>query len=227
MITAIFVTFACTTVLYTTSLALSLFFSTKKGPDAVDRTVGQVVRVGVQTLIVIGASIDLVTPIGSLTPLVIGFYLYDMIHLATKPYGTSQHMFQVHHALTIALAGYLDLIDTPYKAEVNLIYILLETSSTAINTVSVLKYYRPVPASVSTANVAIYGITRIILYPLIVGRCALDVFKSDTLLINVFPICMLSTLYVACFYWFLALVRKHSKDYGGVSKRSDTLECEG
>jgi hypothetical protein len=227
MITAILATFAWTTVLHATSLALPLFISAKKGPDVVDRTVGQVVRVGAQALIVIGVSIDLVTPIGSLTPLVIGFYLYDMIHLATKPYGTSQHMFQVHHALTIALAGYLDLIDTPYKVEVNLIYILLETSSTALNAVCVLKSYCPVPVSVSTANVAIYGITRIVLYPIVVGRCVLDVFKSDTLLINVFPICMLSTLYVACFYWFLALVRKHSRDYGGVAKRADTLECEG
>ena len=227
MITAILATFAWTTVLHATSLALPLFISDKKGPDAVDRMVGHVVRIGAQTLIVIGASIDLVTPIGSLTPLVIGFYLYDMILLATEPRGAFQHMFQVHHALTIALAGYIDLIDTPYRVEVNLIYILLETSSTAINTVYVLKSYGPVPASVSTANLAIYGITRIVLYPIVVGRGVLDVFKSDTLLINAFPICTLSTLYIACCYWFLALIRKHSRDYGGVAKRADALECEG
>lgn len=230
MLIDILATFAWTSLLYATSLALPSLplFPPNKDTDAIDRTVGQLVRVGAQILIVVGAGIDLVIPIGSLTPLVIGFYLYDMIHLATKPYGASQQLFQVHHVLTIALAGYLDLIDTPYKVEVNLIYILLETSSTALNAVCVLKLYGPIPEGVSVANVGIYGLTRIVLYPVVVGRCIVDVWHSGTLLINVFPICILSTLYVACFYWFLALVRKHSRDYidGGVSKRADALDGE-
>lgn len=183
--------------------------------DARDRTIGQLVATGAQILIVLGALLDLITPIPSLASLVIGFYLYDMIHLYTKPYGKSQQIFLVHHAGTIALLSYLCWIESPYTTATNVFYILLEVSSISINTVNLIKYFWPTEPRLNQlrfANVAIYGLTRVVLYPLTLGISIYFVAHSNQILIHVPPVFALGLLYIMYVQWFVAMITKQNRD---------------
>ena len=180
--------------------------------NGIDRTVGQLVATGAQILIVAVAFIDLFTPVPYLTSLVIGFYLHDMIHLATKPYGQTLQIYLVHHAATIALVSYCYLIQSPYTTESDILYIFLETSSISINMVNIIKYFYPASElldRLSFANIGIYGLTRIVLYPLNVAWIAYNVYNSDQIWINVPPLTVLILLYGVCVQWFVAMIKKH------------------
>ena len=183
--------------------------------DARDRTIGQLVATGAQILIVLGALLDLITPIPTLASLVIGFYLYDMIHLSTKPYGRTLQIYLYHHAATIALVGYVCWIESPYKTVIDIFYILLEVSSISINTVNLIKFFRPTEPrlkQLTFANVAIYGLTRVILYPVNLGVAIYVVGQTDQILINLPPIAILLMLYVVCVQWFLTMINKQYRD---------------
>ena len=183
--------------------------------DAKDRTIGQLVATGAQILMVLGALLDLITPVPSLTSLVIGFYIYDMIHLYTKPYGQTQKIFLIHHGATVVLLSYLCWIETPYKGLLDIFYILLEVSSISINTVNLIKHFWPTEPrlkQLSFANVVIYGLTRVILYPVNLGVVIYFVGQSDQILLYVPPITILLMLYVVCVQWFLTMINKQYRD---------------
>ena len=178
--------------------------------NAIDQTIGQLVATGAQMLMVAGAVVDLFTPL-PLHSLVIGFYAYDMIHLYMHPYGKALQMYLIHHAVTIALIGYLYLIETPYTKEIDAYYILLEVSSVPINAVNLIKFFYPLSDSLDTlqlANVVVYGITRVVLYPLNLGWSLYCVLTSDNMWIHVPPFLVLVLLYGVCVQWFLAMGRK-------------------
>jgi len=182
--------------------------------NAIDRTIGQLVATGAQLLMVAGAVVDLFMPLSyhSLPSLVIGFYAYDMIHLYINPYGKALQMYLIHHAVTIALIGYLYMIETPYTREMDTYYILLEVSSVSINAVNLIKFFYPLSDSLDTlrfANVVVYGVTRVILYPLNLGWCLYCVLTSDNVWIHVPPFLVLVMLYGVCVQWFLAMVKKY------------------
>jgi hypothetical protein len=182
--------------------------------NAIDRTIGQLVATGAQILMVAGAVVDLFTPLPlhSLPSLVIGFYAYDMIHLYINPYGKALQMYLIHHAVTIALIGYLYMIETPYTREMDTYYILLEVSSVSINAVNLIKFFYPLSDSLDTlrlANVVVYGVTRVVLYPLNLGWSLYCVWTSDNVWIHVPPFLVLVMLYGVCVQWFLAMVKKY------------------
>jgi len=184
--------------------------------DAIDRTIGQLVATVAQILIVAAACIDLFTPVTTLSSLVIGFYVYDIIHLCIKPYGRTQQIYLIHHAGTIALITYLHLIETPYTKETDVYYILLEASSVSINSVNLIKYFYPYSNSLnalSRANVVVYGLTRIVLYPLNFAWILYNVVTSDHVWINVLPISGLILLYGAYIKWFMAMMAKHKSRF--------------
>lgn len=183
--------------------------------DAKDRTIGQLVATGAQILMVLGALLDLITPIPTLASLVIGFYLYDIIHLYTKPYGKSQQIFIVHHAGTIVLVSYVCWIESPYKTVSDIFYILLELSSISINTVNLIKYFRPTEPllkQLTFANIVIYGLCRVVLYPATLGIAIYSVSQTDQILINLPPICALGILYIMYVQWFLTMIYKQKGD---------------
>ena len=101
--------------------------------NMIDKTIGQLISSACQILIIMGAIVDLITPITYLTPFVIGYFIYDIIHLYTKPYGKTQSIFLLHHGLTIVMVGYVYLIESPYRSFNNICYIVLETSSLSLN----------------------------------------------------------------------------------------------
>lgn len=183
--------------------------------DAKDRTIGQLVATGAQILIVLGALIDLITPIPSFPSLIIGFYLYDMIHLYTKPYGKSQQIFIVHHAGTIVLVSYVCWIESPYKTASDIFYILLELSSISINTLNLIKYFRPTEPRLNQlrfANVVLYGLCRVVLYPVTLGIAIYSVSQTDQIFIHILPICALGLLYIMYVQWFLTMIYKQKGD---------------
>ena len=166
-------------------------------------------------LMVLGALLDLMTPVPSLASLVIGFYLYDMIHLYTKPYGKSQQIFIIHHAGTIVLVSYVCWIESPYKRASDIFYILLELSSISINTLNLIKYFRPTEPRLNQlrfANVVIYGLCRVVLYPITLGISIYFVAQSNQILIHVPPICALGLLYIMYVQWFVAMIYKQKGD---------------
>lgn len=222
-------TLAWTTLFYTVSFTIPCIIPRLQAPykppvfdnhnisvdddeqNAIDRTIGQLVAMGAQILMVAGAVADLFTPL-PLHSLVIGFYAYDMIHLYIKPYGKTLQIYLIHHAVTIALISYLYLIETPYTKEMDTYYILLEVSSVSINAVNLIKFFYPLSDSLDTlsfANVVVYGITRVVLYPLNLGWCLYCVLTSGNILIHVPPFLVLVMLYGVCVQWFLAMIKKY------------------
>jgi hypothetical protein len=180
--------------------------------NAIDRTIGQLIATGAQILMVAGAIVDLFTPLPlhSLPSLVIGFYAYDMIHLYMNRYGKALQMYLVHHAVTIALIGYLYMIETPYTREMNTYYILLEISSVSINVVNLIKFCYPLSVSLDTlrfANVVVYGVTRVVLYPVNLGWSLYCVWTSDNVWVHIPPFLVLVLLYGVYVQWFLAMIR--------------------
>ena len=182
--------------------------------NAIDRTVGQIMSATCQVLITVAAAVDLITPIHSLTPFVISYYLYDILHLCIKPYGKTKRHYLIHHAGTIILVTYGHLIQSPYKICINIFYILLESSAATTNIVTSLTHAYPASQytiPLSFINVVIYGTTRILLYPIHLGYYIYLVRNSTDShqLYYIFPACSLIILYGVCVNWFAAIVAKH------------------
>lgn len=185
--------------------------------ESLDRVVGLSIGLVTQLLITGLGILDLVTPVATLPALVIGFYLYDMIYLGVKL--QNQTMYLAHHAATICLVGYLSVIDSPYRGFADIMYILLEFSSASINFVNLVKYFDSQSSlipTLSACNLAVYGLTRIVVYPVNLVVCAAHVASSDRILIHVPPLAVLGLLYVLCVYWFGLMVQKHIRMRGAV-----------
>jgi len=183
--------------------------------DMIDKTIGQLISSACQILIILGAIVDLFTPITYLTPFVIGYFVYDMIHLYTKPYGKTQSIFFLHHGLTIVMVGYVYLIESPYKSFNDICYILLETSSLSLNITNSIKYFYPNHPNmkcINLINISIYGLSRILLYPINIGHGIYILYNSNNAYIiqlHIFPVFLLIILYAVCVNWFIAMVTKH------------------
>lgn len=185
--------------------------------ESLDRAVGLSIGFVAQLLITGLGVLDLVTPVTTLPALVIGFYLYDMIYLGTKL--QNQTMYLVHHIGTIGLVGYLTVIDSPYRGHADIMYILLELSSASINLVNLVKYFDSQSSRIpclSACNLVVYGVTRILLYPVNFVICAAHVASSDRILINVPPLAVLGLLYAICIYWFFLMIQKHIRARGSI-----------
>jgi hypothetical protein len=180
--------------------------------DMIDKTIGQLISAASQILIILGAIVDLITPIPYLTPFVIGYFVSDMIHLYTKPYGKTQTIFFLHHGLTIVMVGYVYLIESPYKSFNDICYILLETSSLSLNITNSIKYFYPNHSHMKFINISIYGICRMLLYPINIGHGIYMLYNSNDAYIiklHIFPVSLLIILYAVCVNWFIVMVRKH------------------
>jgi hypothetical protein len=186
--------------------------------DLLDRTIGQLVNSVCQLLIVVWAIYNLIIAdrTDSLNEYVVGFYLYDIIHLCSNHYGKTQRMYIVHHLLTIGIIAYVQYVATGYSIFGNINYILLELSSTSINVANMTKFFNPVAKyniTISGINVNIYFITRIVAFPLNLLLLSYMIYESDssTKYVNIPPITLLSILFCVCVGWFIALVKKHEE----------------
>jgi hypothetical protein len=187
----------------------------QKQLDILDRTIGQLVNSVIQTLIVGWALYNLVIEdaTDSLNACVVGFYLYDILHLYRAHYGKTQTMYIIHHALTIILIVYIQYIATGYNTFANVNYILLEFSSTSINVVNILKFFNPGSNSaiLSGINVCIYFLTRVFFYPLNLLLLTYCIYESDipAKYLYIPPVTILGILFGVCIWWFIALLKKH------------------
>jgi len=186
--------------------------------NAIDRSVGQIMAVIGQLLITGWASLNLLglDAYHSLNALFIGYYLYDTVHLLTKPYAKTYTLYVVHHALAIIIVGSLYLVDIPYVVPLNIMYILLEFSAATVNITNLLIHTYPSSTVVITSsfiNVSIYGITRVIVYPIVLSYLAYYVYTTTTstysFCICLVPLGLLTVLYFACIYWCMGMVAKH------------------
>jgi hypothetical protein len=188
--------------------------------DMIDKTIGQLISSACQILIIMGAVVDLITPIPYLTPFVIGYFVYDMIHLYTKPYGKTQTIFFLHHGLTIVMVGYVYLIESPYKLFNDICYIVLETSSLSLNITNCIKYFYPNHPNmklINFINISIYGLFRMLLYPINIGHGIYMLYNSNDAYIiqmHIFPVSLLLILYAVCVNWFIVMVTKHYQIIG-------------
>ena len=195
----------------------------QKEIDAVDRTVSQLVCTAFQAVIVFWGFMNVfgfVKSVGiesyeSLDYAIIGFYAADMIYMWAKPFGKTQQMFFVHHALTILVISYIQFIQFQYSTTLTYIYILLEFSSASINVVNVYRYCYPLSKSIvplSFYNLIIYFVTRVVLFPINVGWTVYAVVASGQSAeksLYYFPLGFGILLYCVCVYWFFGMVAKH------------------
>jgi len=184
--------------------------------DMIDRTIGQITGASCQLMIVVWAFLNLLSigNIDSLHNFVVSYYLYDMIHLYSKHYGRSQSIFFLHHTLCICMIAYLRYIESEYVVFSQLLYILMESSGFALNIMNLCKQFYPASKYIitcSSVNVITYGLTRVIVYPLVLGyyEYQLYISVSDTKYIYIFPNVLLSLLYCVSVWWFIAMVQKH------------------
>jgi len=186
--------------------------------NAIDRSIGQIVAAVGQLIITGWACLNLLglNAFQSLDAFVIGYYIYDTIHLLTKPYAKTLKPFIVHHMLTIFLVGYLHVLDIPYYIILNMLYIVLELSGASINITNTLIHIYPSAHFVipcSFINVSIYCITRIMLYPVVGAYLLYYTYITTTSTYSYYlcgpPIVLLILLYGACIYWSIGMVAKH------------------
>jgi hypothetical protein len=186
--------------------------------NAIDRSIGQITAAIGQLMITGWASLNLLglNAFQSLDAFVIGYYIYDTIHLLTKPYAKTLKIFIIHHMLAIFLVGYLHVLDIPYYIILNMFYIVLEFSGTSINITNTLIHIYPSASFVipcSFINLCIYGITRILLYPIGVIYIAHYTYVTTTSAYS-FYLCLpaigiTAILLLACMYWFTGMIAKH------------------
>jgi len=182
----------------------------------IDRTIGQAMGASCQFIIVVWAFLNLPYsgPIEPLHDLVISYYLYDMIHLYIKPYGRRQSIFFLHHTLSICIIAYIRYTQIDVIIFIQLMYILMESSGCALNITNLLKQFYPASKHIITysfINVMIYGLTRVIIYPLIVSYYEYQLYISvlDTKYLYIFPNVLLALLYGVSVWWFIVMVQKH------------------
>ena len=186
--------------------------------DHLDRTIGQLVNSVCQLLIIGWAcyNLTITDSTDSLNAFVVGFYLYDTIHLYISHYGKTQRMYIVHHLATIGIILYIQYVATDYSMFGNINYILMELSSTSINVTNITKFFNPMAKyniTLSGINVNIYFITRIVMFPLSTLLLSYMIYESDssTKYIYIPPIALFGILFCVCVGWFIALVKKHEE----------------
>jgi hypothetical protein len=184
--------------------------------DMIDRTIGQIMGASCQFMIVAWAFLNLLFtgPIEPLHDLVISYYLYDMIHLYMKPYGRRQSIFFLHHTLSICMIAYIRYTQIEYTTLSHSLYILMESSGCALNITNLYKQFYPASKHIitcSSVNIIIYGLTRVLVYPLILSYYEYQLYISvlDTKYIYIFPNALLILLFCVSVWWFIAMVQKH------------------
>jgi len=189
----------------------------QKQLDLLDRTVGQFVNSIFQILMVGWALYNLTIEdtTDSLNTFVVGFYLYDILHLYTSHYGKTQTIYIIHHALTITLVTYVYYITPGYNIFVNINCMLLEFSSTSVNVINIIKFFNPrsTYTTLSGINVCIYFLTRVFFYPISLFLMIYDCYHRDVTLLSKYlsipPMTLLSILFGVSIWWFIALLKKH------------------
>ena len=184
--------------------------------DTIDRTVGQIMAAACQFIIVVWTSLNLLLG-SSIQPLhtcMIGFYIYDLIHLTIHPYGKTQQIFLVHHTMTIGLVLYLKYVPLSYYSFNNEIYLFLELSGFSINVTNVVKQFYPASKYnivLSALNVYIYGLTRGILCPCIVTVIILSCIFHTPPLQELAPVPFFVLVIALSIWWFIAMIKKHNR----------------
>ena len=180
--------------------------------DSTDRTLGQVVAATCQFLmtgwslsnLVLGSSVQ------GLDQLVIGFYIYDIVHLLTKHYGKTQRIYLLHHVVTIVFI-YLNTLNIHRNLlSTNISYLLMESSSATINLTAIIVHERPRYKSfVNKVNIIVYGLTRVILFPGNILYYFVDSLSSDQPLLRSSELIMAILFYGLFVYWHQAMIKKY------------------
>jgi hypothetical protein len=170
-----------------------------------------------QTVITVWAAFNLffAETTDSLDPFVISYYIYDIGHLLMNPYAKKEHMFIIHHVGTIAIILYAEIGQFQYDYIYNVIYVLLEGSGIMLNIAGIAKSLYPYTyysRLMINTNLATYGLTRIVLYPLHL-LYFLYIFSNENL--SLFDICLrapptlaLIALYIVSFRWYMVMIKR-------------------
>jgi len=180
--------------------------------DSIDRTLGQLVAATCQSLmtgwslsnLILGSSVQ------ALDQLVIGFYIYDIVHLLTKPYGKTQRIYLLHHIAAI-LFIYLNTLNIHRNVfSTNISYLLMESSSATINLTTIIVHERPRYKSfVNKVNIIVYGLTRVILFPGNILYYFIDSLSSDQPILRSSELIMATLFYGLFVYWHQAMIKKY------------------
>jgi len=185
--------------------------------DIGDKVRGHLVAAACQTAITVWAALNLFFGLNtdSLNPFVISYYIYDIGHLLMNPYAKKEHMFIIHHIGAIAIILYATYGQIQYNYVYNVIYVLLEGSGIMLNIAGISKSLFPYTVysrMMMATNVATYGLTRILLYPLHLLHFLYIVLSANP---SFFDICIrippglaLIALYIVSARWYMVMIKK-------------------
>jgi hypothetical protein len=185
--------------------------------DISDKVRGHLVATLCQTAITLWAALNLFFGLNtdSLHPFVISYYIYDIGHLLMNPYAKKDHLFIVHHAGTIGIILYAEVAQFHYNYFYNVIYVLLEGSGIMLNIAGISKSLSPYTkcsSMMSATNVATYGLTRILLYPLHLLHFLYVVLSANPSLFDICirtpPAIALIALYIVSVRWYMVMIKR-------------------
>lgn len=179
--------------------------------DSIDRTLGQLVAATCQSLMTGWSLYNLIlgSSVQGLDQLVIGFYIYDIVHILTKPYGKTQRIYLLHHIATIFFI-YLNTLNIHRNVfSTNISYLLMESSSATINITTIIVHEIPRYKSfVNKVNIIVYGLTRVILFPGNILYYLVDSLSSDQPILRSSELIMAILFYGLFVYWHQAMIKK-------------------
>jgi hypothetical protein len=132
-----------------------------------------------------------------------------------NPYAKKDHLFIVHHAGTIGIILYAEVAQFHYNYFYNVIYVLLEGSGIMLNIAGISKSLSPYTkcsSMMSATNVATYGLTRILLYPLHLLHFLYVVLSANPSLFDICirtpPAIALIALYIVSVRWYMVMIKR-------------------
>jgi len=181
-----------------------------------DYTVSQIISGGFQ-IYLIGISFYMMYIQSTSTflyEIMAGYFIYDLLTLLRKPFGRTMYAIHGHHIGSILFMGHLYLYTSYDPLMYPLLLVILESSSLLLNVVGLLKQMAdPVHhKSIQLATVVLYGLSRIVLFPLWIymfGRQHMIQGTFDTAIGIVIGACVFANSIFAV--WFYKLLLKYLK----------------
>lgn len=151
----------------------------------------------------------------------IGFYIYDLLHMLTYKEGRKLYIFHLHHIVAVAIiATFQEYPDIGSHLIVNTVLFLLEVSSLSVNITVLYKQFAPNHVqSVELINVVVYGITRIISFPSIIYVESYRMYIEGHLIEPQYaaPMVLLFLLHLLCIMWYKTMLTNFYERYINVT----------
>ena len=188
------------------------------GPDMNDKARGHLVAAICQIVMTFWSIINVIygMNITAVNYFVMSYYIYDVGHLLMNAYAKNDHIFIVHHMGTIAIILYQEYFNMPYYYFYNMMYVLLEGSGVMLNISGLAKTlvpYTKFSNMMMTTNMVTYGLTRVVLYPLVLLHLGYFITTENLSIydigVRIPPCLLLIALYIMSVKWYMVMTKNY------------------